>query len=314
MKRRRRRKSPAEIRESVDLSDLLDRLGIEVDRDTGYELVARCPNRDHPDNNPSWRMRYGDERHGLHFCHSCKFGGDLYDLIQYVTGCDFPDAVKYAKKSSTSAVVKVGEEGDGMLARHRPVRIDSPRSVRPIVAGSRCASYLERRGVEWGDVVRYGVKDWPWRSRVWVPLTLNGVLVSWLARSYDGSKPKVKKPPNDKFGRHVFFGLDQVDRKIKEMHFTEGWISAIRVGQAKFNNPVAANGSALTEEQVEAVAWSDKITVWQEGDLAGREFAREVRWWLGRGREIEVVEMPDGKDPADFGPGELIDFYRGRRR
>ena len=61
---------------AIDITSVLQRLGIEARR-RGREWTAICPNREHDDRKPSWRMRDepGTVRHSKHHCFSCSFGG-----------------------------------------------------------------------------------------------------------------------------------------------------------------------------------------------------------------------------------------------
>jgi DNA primase len=271
------------------VAHLLDRLGVEVAEDTGVELTARCPSPDHADTNPSWAIRHaGDDKHGLHYCFSCHFSGDVFDLVMVLWKCDFPDALEYVRKSCVGAGTVVDDDSPGLFEEHEPPPFRRPAGVRPVAPGSRCARYLEGRAIRWSDIARFGIMDWASRARVYVPLTRGGVAVSCVARSYSGGRPKVWVPPRkgNPGYRWGLFGLDRADRADGRIHLIEGWASCIRVHQAGFQNAIATCGSTVTPEQVQDLAWSREVTTWVEGDAGGRAFAREVRAWLGRGRTM----------------------------
>ncbi|RKZ03492.1 hypothetical protein DRQ25_17720, partial [Candidatus Fermentibacteria bacterium] len=111
----------------------------------------------------------------------------------------------------------------------------------------------------------------------------------------------------------AMFGYDFLDRERKIIHLSEGWISAIRIYQAGFSNSIATCGSNLTEEQIFDLHSFRKIVVWQEGDLAGRNYSKQVEGWF-RGKRVIVVRLPEGKDPADFLTLELRKLYNQNRR
>jgi hypothetical protein len=186
--------------------------------------------------------------------------------------------------------------------------------TRPIVSGSRCMRYLERRRVGWGEVMLFGLRDWPRRRRVWVPLTRGGVLISWLARSYVGSVLKVRTPKGGGLGkRWALFGLDQLDRTEKIICLAEAWVDVIRLRQAGFVNPVGACGSVLTEEQVEELSWAERVLLFKEGDAGGETFEATTRQWMGRRCAVDVVEHPSGRDPAWHTVKGLLKLCTGRQ-
>lgn len=294
---------------------MLSRLGLDYS-ERGGELVFRCQSGRHEDRVPSCRVRDGGGRNGLFHCFSCKWSGDVYTLVEKVLDLDFTEAYKFVRGS----IGKVRPERDADAeddypdpVLYEPEPIDPPKGLRDV--DGRCRDYLLRkRGLDAAMIEGYGVRDWRWRRRAWVPLTRDGKLISWLARAYDGSKPKVLTPAAG-HGSHewALFGLDVVDRSVGRLHFTEGWIDAIRVRQAGFENVVAACGSVVTEEQVDEIAWAGNVVHWQDADVAGRAMTRDLRAWLGRRCEVEVVVLPAGTDPADHSARKLRKFYNHRR-
>jgi len=193
------------------------------------------------------------------------------------------------------------------FGRWRPHEVEMPPVV-DVADGLPCQKYLASRGLPISEVERYGLKDWRQRSRVFVPLTRRGVLISWLARTYSGGKPKVLYPKGAA-QRWAMFGIDQVEVD-SEINITEGWIDAIRLQQADLPNPDALGGSLLTQEKALELSSKrpNRIVVWMDGDTAGYSMALDVVAWLGMRIPIFVVQMPDGTDPADFTPGEIRKF------
>lgn len=81
----------------------------------------------------------------------------------------------------------------------------------------------------------------------------------------------------------------------------EGYIDAVLLHQAGFENVVATLGTALTDAHVKALsADCEKIVMCFDGDEAGTKAAdRAVQVALTRGQDVRVVVMPPGEDPAD---------------
>lgn len=318
--KKRRGLPPAKVRMNADMQAVLAMLGIEFE-ERGDELVARCRSGNHEDRNPSWSMHdsFQGEKNGFHHCHSCGWGGDVFHLVQHVKGCTFPEALDFVARGMVRQIPEDDElPSEAYLQTFKTREVTEPHrmplGVHQVETGTPCDMYLRKRGVGQGEVDLYRIQDWRWRRRVFVPLTIGGELVSWLARSYADEKPKVLFPKGDTKGtRWGVFGVDQADHGLEVANVCEGWVSALRVGQAGFPNPVAICGAQMTEEQVEILGWTRWLILWQEGDAGGRVFVNDVKQWMGRGREIHVVELPEKTDPADFGPGQLKSFYDNRR-
>jgi len=304
--------SANKIRQQTDVAHLLTRLKIEY-KVNGDELIATCPHKKHPDKTPSWKIHDGGEKNGFFYCFPCSWGGDVFTLVEYVKQCHFIEAVEFVKKSCKRKIEILEDSEDDyeeLFESYEPSKVRKPDGLKLPEKESRCLEYLQERGINAHEIKRYGILDWPWKQRAWVPLTRNNILISWLARSYTGKNPKVITPKgNEGFHDWAFFGLDQADKYNQTINFTEGWISCIRLYQAGFDNPVAACGSVITEEQVDELSWVKRIIQWQEGDVAGRAMTRDLRQWFGRRCRIDVVELPKKKDPADFSSSTLRKLF-----
>lgn len=308
---------------AIDVEAVLKDLGIVYrleNRGDHAELVAKCPN--HNDGkNPNWSIRHqlGSNLNGMHHCWSCSWSGSIILLVQRVAGLTRDGAVEYLARFQRT--VQDGERREDLgrlFETYEPAEVEAPGGLAQIRVGSPCLRYLASRGFGMVEVVRYGMMDWPKEGRLFVPIRRYGRMVSWLARSYVGASPKVLTPKGNRGGaRWAMFGFDQVDRMVRQVSLVEGWASAIRVAQAGFPNPLAACGSQLTDRKVsDLVAMADEFIVWKEGDTGGEGFSRNVVDWLAKSGiiHVDVVEMPAGKDPADFTESELREMFENRNR
>lgn len=314
-------RNPAELRAELDLGSLLEELGVEAEHRSG-EHWFRCRSGLHPDRTPSCAIRDepGMERHGFVYCQSCKWSTDVYGLIMAVRHCSFPAALNFAERHRGQNLLDGAEEDESIYRRllkpGGPPEIEPPEGLAPIeitsAAGS-CYRYLAKRGFSWREVEQFGLRDWQAEGRLFVPVTRRGRLISWVARSYRDGKPKVLTPPGCAGARWAMVNFDGLAWKQGgEVHLTEGWASCFRVWQAGFGEVVATCGSRLKQEQALDLAWTGRIVHWQEGDHAGEAFFVEVLGWLGRGRQVEVVRLPEGTDPADYGVREIRALYEQR--
>lgn len=306
-----------DLRIRVDMKEVLDRLGIAYKVD-GDELKARCPNPKHVDRRPSWSIRDDvfDEKNGFFYCFSCGWSGDVYNLIMTLKECTFLDALLFLEKCKKHRYFDTSvDDGDieynNTFSNRQPVKIRKPLGLKWIGNGSLCMGYLANRGIGRKEIDEFGLMDWVVRKRVFVPVYLRkDFMVTWVARSYvEGTIPKILYPSNSSPTWGIF-GYDRLSFENKKIVLTEGWVSAIRLMQARFENVVSTCGSRITEEQAELISVFDEITIWKEGDHGGEKFERNVNEWLGFGRNINVVSLPVRKDPADFLPEDLIRIYK----
>jgi DNA primase len=82
----------------------------------------------------------------------------------------------------------------------------------------------------------------------------------------------------------------------------EGYTDVIALHQAGLRNAVGIMGTAMTEQQVEALAGlAPKVLLALDADAAGQEaMLRAARVAAGRKLELRMVPLPAGTDPADL--------------
>lgn len=113
----------------------------------------------------------------------------------------------------------------------------------------------------------------------------------------------------------ALFGLPQAmqeARARKEIYLVEGYMDVIGLWQAGVQNVVASCGTAVTADHFRRLASvSSKIKILLDGDDAGRSAAsRSFEPALNCEADLEVVFLPDGKDPDDLArenPGNARD-------
>jgi DNA primase len=145
------------------------------------------------------------------------------------------------------------------------------------------------------------------RSRVTFPIiNTGGRVVGFTARVLGDGLPKYLNTPAtdiyDKSG--ILYGIHQgkeAMRKQKHTIVVEGNMDVIASRQAGVKNVVASSGTALTERQLDILKkFSPNIKfafdIDPAGDMATR---RAIEMAFQKGINIKIIEIPDGKDPAD---------------
>ena len=156
------------------------------------------------------------------------------------------------------------------------------------------------------------------RGRIMFPIfDASGRVVAFSGRQFvsDGTEAKyINSPETPLFEKSkVLYGYDKARLDIRQSGFTllvEGQMDLLMSHQAGFKNTVATSGTALTRQQLEIICrLSPNLVICYDGDHAGREaYKRGWRIAIGLGMEVKIVELPEGKDPADLAlenPAEL---------
>ncbi len=166
------------------------------------------------------------------------------------------------------------------------------------------------------------------RGRVVFPLrSSTGRVVGFSARTLGkvrqepkdglGSEPKyINTPETLAFQKRRFlFNLDLAKQEIKkarEVVLVEGEMDAISLWEKGIKNVVASKGTALTPEQIAAVArFAETVKICFDRDAAGLEATkRGIMLAQGVGLEIRAVIPPSGKDPDEAVRSDAKAFCR----
>ncbi len=103
----------------------------------------------------------------------------------------------------------------------------------------------------------------------------------------------------------VLYALPLARAAIKEKGFvilSEGQVDTIALHMAGFENTVAPQGTAFTEDQAKILnRYTNRIHIGFDGDAAGiKAIKRAVDTLLPLGMEIRVIQFPEGQDPDDI--------------
>lgn len=289
---------------NLDVESLMRSLEIRFSR-MGPELYCPCVHPDHKDRKPSWHIhsQIGYEKNSVFFCWSCHWTGNAITLVKVLKGLSTNDSISYLQPFLREKI-QYESSVDPMAGLHpyTPSELNYEwRGIhfQPLLISDSSESfrYLVNRGIGRRDIEYFGIRDWVETNRIVVPITRKRQLISWIARTYRNENPKVWAPVGAP-KRWEIFGLDFVS-DWDEANISEGWADAIRLHQAGLKNPLALCGSRMSEQQAEEISRFGTIRIWTDGDLAGRGMAQDIATWLP-GKNIEVVECPEGQDPGSL--------------
>ncbi len=150
------------------------------------------------------------------------------------------------------------------------------------------------------------------RNRVMVPIIdVRGNVVAFGGRVLDDSKPKYINSSDTLVYKKSLgvFGLNMAkSTKEKSLILVEGYMDAISLHQAGFDNVIACLGTALTSEMAHLLArYTDEIILSYDADDAGQKATdRAIGIFSSIGMKVRVVRLEGGKDPDEilkkFGP------------
>jgi DNA primase len=176
------------------------------------------------------------------------------------------------------------------------------------------AAGLGQRGRQGGFYDRF-------RARIMFPLAdARGKVLGFGARSMrDDQGPKyVNTSENELYhkGRQLF-GIDQARgsaARAARVVAVEGYTDVLALHQAGVTEAVAIMGTALTQEQMTGLGQAARtVYLALDADRAGQDaMLRAARAAKEKQLDLLVVDMPDGKDPAELVATEGADAFRER--
>ncbi|MGN1417805.1 MAG: DNA primase [Acutalibacteraceae bacterium] len=159
------------------------------------------------------------------------------------------------------------------------------------------------------------------RNRIMVPIIdARGNVVAFGGRVLDDSKPKYINTSDTLVYKKSLgvFGLNFAkNSKEKSLILVEGYMDAISLHQAGFDNAIACLGTALTSEMAHLLSrYCDEIILSYDADEAGQKATkRAIEIFSSIGMKLRVVRLSGGKDPDEilkrYGPERFRSLIDG---
>jgi DNA primase len=158
------------------------------------------------------------------------------------------------------------------------------------------------------------------RDRIVFPMNDSGgkpVAFSGRILHPDDKAPKYVNSPETALYKksELLFGYDKAKTGIRSLGFSlivEGQFDVVMCHQAGYHNTVAVSGTALTLHHTQLLQrLSEKVVLALDADRAGiAAMKKGAELMLRRGMDVKVVELPEGKDPADLIQSDLPQFKK----
>ncbi len=159
------------------------------------------------------------------------------------------------------------------------------------------------------------------RNRVMVPIIdVRGNVVAFGGRVLDDSKPKYINTSDTLVYKKSLgvFGLNFAKNSAeKNLILVEGYMDAISLHQAGFENAIACLGTALTSEMAHLLSrYADEIILSYDADEAGQKATERAIGILSSiGIKLRVLKLTGGKDPDEilkkYGPERFKSLIDG---
>jgi DNA primase len=151
------------------------------------------------------------------------------------------------------------------------------------------------------------------RGRVMFPITNSaGQIVAFSGRVFhvsgeteEKTAKYVNSPETDLYNKsEILYGFDKAKQEIRKTNtciLVEGQMDLVLSHQAGITNTVAVSGTALSEFHLGFIhRIAENLVIAFDADPAGISAAgRGIGLALSEGFEVNMVALPDGKDPAD---------------
>ena len=144
------------------------------------------------------------------------------------------------------------------------------------------------------------------RDRVMFPIIdLRGGVIGFGGRILGDQKPKYLNSSDTavfKKSRGLFAMNIAKSTKQPRLILCEGYMDAIAIHQAGFDNAVATLGTALTPEQARLISqYVPEVVLSYDSDEAGRKATDRASQLLSQvGLRVRVLNIPNAKDPDEF--------------
>lgn len=168
-------------------------------------------------------------------------------------------------------------------------------------------TYLEKKKIAPKSIQEAGSPD-RFRNRIMFPFRdVIGHVIGFSGRALGDEMPKyLNTSETPVFQKNKFlYGLYEGKKNIgeaKKVMVVEGQLDLVMAHQSGYKFTVATSGTALSNDHLRILSrYTDTLLFAFDGDAAGKKAtARAIHLALGRDFEVQVVAVPEDRDPGDL--------------
>jgi len=293
----------------LDVSSVLDALGVEVVSQRGDWADALCPL--HSENDPSFSVNL---THGGWVCRPCCARGQLLDLVSRVREISRGDAIQWARGQG-SRERSSAELINSLLPREAPVSVSLAWAERyDELSPTMMTEYWFERGFNESTMRQFDVRfDPDQETLIWPVRDESANTVSFIKRRLPGTRGAKYLYPSG-FNRALFpqDHFDYGDRAL----LVEGPLDSMWLHQHGYPSALSTLGSDVTRRQVDWLRGKvGEVTLAFDNDAAGWRATELLVGQLSRhGFGVSVVRLPRNfKDVQELNEAELKEALAGAR-
>jgi DNA primase len=309
-----------EIFPGLDVENLLeDLLGAKNIHIVNDEIIHSCllnfGLHSNGDRNPSASI---NKESLLFNCHICG-GGTIIWLVQNALDISKNEAINriknYSEMLRPMPVEQFVPKLDKLLKDNGlPKELIIPRYSKKILdSWVQPSEYLLERGVSYRvqEEMKTGILDPGYEMdkitkelivvrRNILPHFIGDDLVGWVSRRLDDTQNVAKYRNTKGFPRkYSLYNFNNITN-YRHCYVVESPMSVLVLKSRGINDVVATFGAQVNEEQAKLLRKFDNLTIFFDGDKAGRGGATELYYRLREYSKVQLIEPPDGTDPADL--------------
>ncbi|MBD3260412.1 MAG: toprim domain-containing protein [Candidatus Altiarchaeales archaeon] len=329
----------AHIKDLVDPETLLSYLGFKIVK-RGYKEL-RGPCKVHGgDNITAFRFNM-ETRTWCCYTRHCEgeTDRDIIGLVKKTQGLSFPEAVKFLSDLTGVSLEDTEEVSEKYLELQR--RREIQREIRQSKIDSspvtsflpqeivdqnlpRRSGYFEERGFPPELLDFYEVGGFPDRKGVHreaIPIRDEyGNLLTISGRRTDSDEDPKYLLMKDIDKGAVLYNLDVAQNYVgnieagqeRTLILVEGFVDVWGFAKHDVYNVVAAMGTDITSKQRDLLCkYAENVKVVMDPDDAGRAGAERIQKMLEKYVNVEVISLPEGKDPKNFNSFAEVQKYIG---
>ena len=263
---------------------IIENLGLEIYKQSGYELICRCPF--HDDKHPSLSINL---KTGKYQCFSgCIAGHSIQNLVQKITGEDspIPDGLDWL----TMFKEKLS---------HTEVQKRLPYiPILPLAIKNEGEKYLATRKFTQDTIKKWNLMYWKSINAIVIPTEDVGYTIRYI--DADNNKEKYKYVCGTKI-TNCLFGFNNLDfRNSNYIILVEGAFDTIWMHQIGFTNTLGILHSNISKTQHNLLKqMTNCVYLMLDGDEEGQKAAAKLSKILRQDFIVKICQLPKNKDPND---------------
>ena len=312
--------------QAADLEVMLTEMGMEPKRrknKNGFELYIHCFNPQHQDNQRKMSMAEAGKFKGLFYCWSCKFRGNIVQIIQHFMGLQFQEALSWMRDKTgvgellgtQSLIYKVKKEklnyGVTTQSEELPT-FQMPEDFTACEEGHRQTAetekFLASRGINSDTRRKFGVGCSHHSGIGYVatlPIIHDERLASiFFAQPFGGG---LKRYPTNSPQGLILFNYDECKKKGSYV-MVESILDVLKIDSLGLGPAMACFTNMVSDQQLDLLKPFKRHAVFPDMD-SERGWDLVTRMVGGLDKSVELILPPIGKDPGDCEDWEIVDAY-----